>query len=142
MVLDLKLAYGYGKYSDKCVNLATGEIVNIKLMGEKHLAGLEYFAIIQCGRAKITQRISETGIFNIPLTMTDKTGSIDVLIQARDVNGAVVCEYNCENLVVKVVDSEIVVIPQVEALDKRVARVEKALQEIYKIIKSKGDLGL
>lgn len=142
MIIDLKLAYAFGKYSDRNLNLETGEVVNIKLIGEKHLSGLDYFAIIQQGKAKVTQRISESGIFSIPLSMTSQTGCVDVLIQALDPNGKVVCEYTCESLIFKVVDDEIVVIPQVEALDKRVARVEKALQEIYKIIKNKGDLGL
>ena len=142
MIIDLKLAYAYGRYSVKSVNLEPNELVNIKLVGEKHLQGLEYFAIIQCGVRKCTQRISETGIFNIPVAMTGETGAIDILVQARDKNGNVVVEYTCESLIIKVVDSEVEVIPQVEALDKRVARVEKALKEIYKIIKNKGDLGL
>lgn len=142
MVIDLTLNYAYGKYSNNKQCLSSGEVLNIKLSGDKHLRGLQYFAIIKLGENRTTIKIDESGIFQIPMYMTKETGNIDIIIKAYNKGGAVACEYTCESLIIVNVDGQYEPIPQIERMENRIAKIEKALTEIYKIIKNKGDLGL
>ena len=142
MIINLKLTYAYGKYSNTIATLTEGEVVNIKLTGEKHLRGLNYFAIIACGTQKKIEQITESGIFTLPVSMTDESGSIDVVIQARDKTGKIINEYTCESLIIKQVDGVFQPIPQIQNMENEIAQIKTALKEIYDIIKNKGDLGL
>lgn len=142
MIINLKLTYAYGKYSNTIATLTEGEVVNIKLTGEKHLRGLNYFAIITCGNQKKIEQITESGIFTLPVSMTDESGSIDIVIQARDKTGKIINEYTCESLIIKQVDGVFQPIPQIQNMENEIAQIKTALREIYDIIKNKGDLGL
>lgn len=140
-MINLKLSYKYGKYESKYVNLIDSEPLIINIVDSKKLANVEYFAIIDCGNAHEVQRIENNKI-TLDYKFTCKTDKINITIQAKAQDGTTVYEYVCEDLLVTVIDEDRSVIPEITSLNNRVERAEKALTELYKIIKSRGDLGL
>lgn len=142
--MELKLyinEYRIGKYENNTATLEDNENLTICLNLNTKRTGLTYYAIIDKGTEQITKRVNDN-VIEIPCKYLQEPCELAITIKGANSRGEIICIYSCEKLNIKRVDNQTVLVPQIEAQEQRLAKVERALKEIYEIIKNKGDLGL